>query len=146
MEKDKYKFVTAIHIDNQKFPKIKEDNLGSLIAGYVEKMGVIRVKAFDSAIIDNIREIGRENGIDLLAIIDEEKLLNIALKLEEQDKVLKIIKEKTLTINDLYWLKNGDYREYRKNLETLYSGVEEEHLQKILKTQEEFNLLKEYFK
>ena len=91
--KDEYRFVTAIHIDNQKFPEIKEDNLGSLIAGYVEKMAVKRVKAFDIAIIDNIREIGRENGIDLLAVIDEEKLLNMVLRLEEQDKVLKIIKE-----------------------------------------------------
>jgi len=58
-------------------------------------------------------------------------------------KALEIIKEKTLTINDLYWLKNGNYQEYRKNLEMLYSGAEEEHLQKILKTQEEYDLLKE---
>ena len=91
--KDEYRFVTAIHIDNQKFPEIKEDNLGSLIAGYVEKMAVKRVKAFDNAIIDNIREIGRENGIDLLAVIDEEKLLNMALRLEKLDEALEIIKE-----------------------------------------------------
>lgn len=98
--KDEYRFVTAIHIDNQKFPEIKEDNLGSLIAGYVEKIAVKRVKAFDSAIIDNIREIGRENGIDLLAVIDEEKLLNMAFKLEKQDKVLKIIKENLVVSYD----------------------------------------------
>lgn len=58
-------------------------------------------------------------------------------------KALEIIKEKTLNVNDLYWLKNGNYKEYRKNLEILYSGVEEEHLQKILKTKEEYDLLKE---
>lgn len=63
--------------------------------------------------------------------------------IEKELKALEFIKEKTLTINDLYWLKNGNYKEYRKNLEILYSGVEEEHLQKILKTQEEFDLLKE---
>lgn len=63
--------------------------------------------------------------------------------LEKLRKALEIIKEKTLTINDLYWLKNGNYKEYRKNLEVLYSGVEEEHLLKILKTQEEYELLKE---
>ena len=106
--KDEYRFVTTIHIDNQKFPEIKEDNLGSLIAGYVEKMAVKRVKAFDSAIIDNIREIGRENGIDLLAVIDEEKLLNMALKLEEQDKVLEIIK-KYPKHNIKYLLSMADY-------------------------------------
>lgn len=65
-----------------------------------EKMAVKRVKAFDSAIIDNIREIGRENGIDLLAVIDEEKLLNMALKIEKQDKVLKIIKENLVVSYD----------------------------------------------
>ncbi len=108
--KDEYRFVTTIHIDNQKFPEIKEDNLGSLIAGYVEKMAVKRVKAFDSAIIDNIREIGRENGIDLLAVIDEEKLLNMALRLEEQDKVLEIIK-KYPKHNIKYLLHMADYWE-----------------------------------
>ena len=92
------------------------------------------------------------NQINALRDENEElrKRLNAMYELREQYhldqkklKALEIIKEKTLTINDLYWLKNGDYKEYRKNLEVLYSGVEEEHLQKILKTKEEYDLLKE---
>lgn len=89
-----------------------------------------RTHGHTQALIDTICKNYKE--VKITNLEDEKKL-----------KALEIIKEKTLTINDLYWLKNGDYREYRKNLETLYSGVEEEHLQKILKTQEEFDLLKE---
>ena len=88
--------------------------------------------------IDTIREYFY-NG-DTFNLIIATDVLEQADKL---DRALEIIKEKTLTINDLYWLKNGNYQEYKSNLEILYSGVEEEHLQKILKTHEEFDLLKE---
>ena len=101
-------------------------------------------------------EPNKDNGFNIMSAVS----INIQRDIENKErellrkwvletcfpkelKALEIIKEKTLTINDLYWLKNGNYREYRKNLEILYFGVEKEHLQKVLKTQEEYDLLKE---
>lgn len=142
--KDEYRFITPIHIDNQKFPEIKEDNLGSLIASYVDKMAIKRVKAFNIGIIDNIREIGRENGIDLLAVIDEEKLLNMVLRLEKQDKALEIIKEKDVNV---YWFRYVHKRHKEIETRSLYlnsfqaynGGVKVERRL----TEEEYDLLKE---
>lgn len=91
--------------------------------------------------LSTIKEELEENDAYIKTLQSEN--IDFGLEIMKLEKALEIIKEKTLTINDLYWLKNGDYNEYRKNLEILYSGVEEEHLQKILKTPEEFDLLKE---
>ena len=90
--------------------------------------------------LDSVHKLGK------LEDILEKHNVSSLVDLDNRLVALEIIKEKTLNINDLYWLKNGNYKKYRKNLELLYSRVEDEHLQKILKTKEEFDLLKEALK
>lgn len=63
----------------------------------------------------------------------------------DNDKKLKafeIIKEKGLSTNEIAFIKNGEsWETYVETMKELYWG--DEHLDKVLKTKEEFDLLKE---
>lgn len=69
----------------------------------------------------------------------DENDLNI---IEKSLKALEIIKEKGLSINDIAFIKNGiSWETYVETMKELYWG--DERLNKILKAQEEYELLKE---
>lgn len=64
--------------------------------------------------------------------------------LEKELKVLNIVRRKGLSTNELWFIKNDkSFEEYTETLKELYWG--DETLDKRLKTEDEFKLLREVF-
>ena len=63
----------------------------------------------------------------------------------EKHKVLRIIVEKGLSLNELWFIKqNKSWEEYTETMKEIY--FDDECVEKNLKTKGEYELLKEYFK
>lgn len=90
-----------------------------------------------------------ENGYELKNK-DGELLTNKMIQKSNDDyfkmeKVLEIIKKKGLSINDIAFIKNRKSCEtYIKTMKKLYWS--DEYLDRVLKTKEEYDLLKKYLK
>lgn len=67
---------------------------------------------------------------------------NCVIEGAKQKKALEVIKVKGLSINDIAFIKNGEsWETYVETMKQLYWG--DEHLDKVLKTKQEYELLKE---
>ena len=63
----------------------------------------------------------------------------------EKSEILRIIKEKGLSLNELWFIKqNKSWEEYTETMKEIY--FDDECIEKNLKTQAEFDLLKEWLK
>lgn len=81
--------------------------------------------------------VGNLEQCEIKPLYDEE--------IQKKLKALEFIKEKGLSINDIAFIKNGEtYETYIETMKVLY--WRDEHLDKVLKTKEEYDLLKEILK
>ncbi len=100
--------------------------------------------------------IGKDNNGSYVIINDKkiyglsriEHICQVKVVNEQDQKKLKafeIVKEKGLSINDIAFIRNGEsWETYVETMKQLYWG--DEHLDRVLKTQEEYDLLKELLK
>jgi len=122
-EEDKFVFTISC---NPRFETTPKDDITSI----TEKICTMRIKQIDEGIIGQLREIGRENGVNTLIAIDESKVLNFIKKVE----AFEIIKSKDVTIGAIKALTFKEYNMYAKQVGT-----------KML-TREEYNSIREAMK
>ena len=96
----------------------------------VDKILSTRTKKVDEEVIRQLRNIGEEQGINELILIDESKVLKMIKSL----KALEIIKEK-----GLYW--DIQYQPYEEKND--YRAWDNELYESVKLTKEEYDLLKE---
>ena len=121
--KQEDKFVFTISC-NPEFSSLEKDTVN-----FIDRITILRIKQIDSGIINQLREIGKERGINTLIAIDETKVIKMAKKAE----ALEIIKNKPF--NTIWFTYYKDYEEYCLDAE--YAD-ESKRL-----TEEEWNFLKE---